>query len=66
MVEEKDIAKFKTLYAARFGIELDDEVARRKLTALVKQMEVVYQPIKRADALYVNGDVKNDEAPQIL
>lgn len=61
MIEDKDIAKFKALYAARFNIELEDEAARRKLVALVKQMEVVYQPIKREDALYVNGDVISNE-----
>ena len=66
MVEEKDIAKFKELYKARFGIELEDEMAHRKLTTLVKQMEVVYQPIKRKDAEYVNGDVSRNEAPKIL
>lgn len=65
-MEEKDIAKFKELYAARFGVELDDEMARRKLTALVKQMEVVYQPIKRKDAIYVNGDVSRNEATKKL
>jgi hypothetical protein len=66
MVDEKDIVKFKELYAARFGIEIDDKAARRKLTILVKQMEIVYQPIRRADAEYVNGDVNRNETPQKL
>lgn len=64
MIEEKDIAKFKELYEARYGTELDDEVARRKLVLLVKQMEVVYQPIRRKDAEYVNGDVNHNETPK--
>lgn len=64
VTEDKDIAKFKGLYLARFGIEIDDETARRKLSALVKQMEVIYRPIKRDDAIYVNGDVNENEASQ--
>lgn len=64
MVNEKDILRFQQLYQARFGIEMEKDIARRKLSALVKQMEVVYQPIRRADAnIYVNGDVKQDEDP---
>jgi hypothetical protein len=65
MVEDKDIANFKRLYSARFGVELDDEMARRKLIALLKQMEVVYQPIKRKDALNVNGDDNEQDLSEL-
>ena len=40
-----DIAEFKELYKKHFEIELDDNEARRKLSLLVRQVEIVYQPI---------------------
>jgi hypothetical protein len=42
-----DIAKFKKLYKEKFNIELDDHDARHKLSLLVRQMEIVYQPITK-------------------
>lgn len=42
---DTDIAKFKKLYKEKFKIELDDHEARHKLSLLVRQMEIVYQPI---------------------
>lgn len=61
MLDDNDIAKFKELYRARFGIELDDDTARRKLILLIKQMEAVYQPIMREEAeQYEYGDVKQN------
>jgi hypothetical protein len=44
-----DIAKFKKLYKEKFNIELDDHEARHKLSLLVRQMEIVYQPISVHD-----------------
>lgn len=44
---DKDIAKFKALYKAKTGIELDNNEARRQLSLLVRQMEIVYQPITK-------------------
>lgn len=66
MIDDEDVAKYKRLYLARFGIELDDDTARRKVILLVTQMEAIYKPIKRSDALYVNGDVNQNEAPKTL
>ena len=40
-----DIKKFKDLYREKFNIDLDDNEARRKLSLLVRQVEIVYQPI---------------------
>jgi hypothetical protein len=40
-----DIAKFKALYKKHFDIELDDQNAMVKLSHLVRQMEIVHQPI---------------------
>lgn len=42
---DTDIAKFKKLYKVKFNISLDDNEARLKLSMLVRQMEIVYQPI---------------------
>lgn len=44
---DSDIAEFKALYKAKTGIELDDHEARRQLSLLVRQMEIVYQPITK-------------------
>lgn len=40
-----DIRQFKELYKKHFNEELADDEARRQLTLLVRQMEIVYQPI---------------------
>lgn len=45
MLTDADIAKFKKLYKVKFSIDLDDHEARHKLSLLVRQMEIVYQPI---------------------
>ena len=55
----KDLARFQKLYRDNFGIELDDETAYRKLSHLVRQMELVYQPItaeQRKAIKDVDGD----------
>ena len=44
---KSDIAKFKKLYKEKFDIDLDDHEARHKLSLLVRQMELVYQPITK-------------------
>lgn len=44
---EKDVAEFKSLYKKHFNIELNDFEARDKLSKLVRQMEIVYQPITK-------------------
>lgn len=44
---DTDIAKFKKLYKEKFDIDLDDHEARHKLSLLVQQMEIVYQPITK-------------------
>lgn len=44
---KSDIAKFKKLYKEKFDIELDDITARQKLALLVRQMEIVYQPVTK-------------------
>lgn len=46
-LQPSDIKKFKALYKEKFDIELDDATARHKLSLLVRQMEIVYQPITK-------------------
>jgi len=43
-----DIKKFKALYAQHFDQVLNDDEAREQLTLLVRQVEIVYQPITLA------------------
>lgn len=43
----KDVADFKKLYKQYFKIDLDDNEARHKLSLLVRQMEIVHQPITK-------------------
>jgi len=44
---DKDVSEFQALYKAKFGKELDSQTARHKLTMLVRQMEIVHQPITK-------------------
>ncbi len=44
---DSDIKKFKALYLKHFNIELSDTEARRKLALLVRQMEIIHQPITK-------------------
>lgn len=46
-INKDDIAEYKALYKARFGKEIDDNTAREQLSKLVRQMEIVYQPITK-------------------
>ena len=42
---KKDIKKFQRLYLKHFGIELTADMARTELCLLVRQVEIVFQPI---------------------
>ncbi len=44
---KSDIKKYKELIKNRFGLDIDDETARRELPLLVRQMEIFYKPIKK-------------------
>ncbi len=45
-----DIKQFKLLYKKHFGIVLDSKQAQRKLALLVRQLEITYRPITKAQA----------------
>jgi len=47
MLTEADVLKFKKLYKAKFGEELNRDEAYRKLALLVRQMELIYQPVTK-------------------
>ena len=46
-ITEWDIAEFRKLYTEKFGMEIDDQTARKKLSMLVRQMEAIYRPITK-------------------
>lgn len=56
----RDIAKFKKLYKEKFDIDLDDHEARHKLSLLVRQMELVYQPITKQQLEDFESERKRD------
>lgn len=60
MITDTDVAEFQALYKKRFGDSIDKDEAYENLMLLVRQMELVYQPIKKA-SINENG-VCNGEA----
>lgn len=46
-ITEEDVTEFQQLYKNKLGLEIDRQTARQKLTLLVRQMEIVYQPITK-------------------
>jgi len=44
-ITKSDVAKFQALYKKHFGKDIDYQEAFKQLTLLVRQMEIVYQPI---------------------
>jgi len=61
MLTEADVKKYQKLYKARFGVELGRDDAYTELSLLVKQMQIIYQPISQTnvDELEVK-DKEND------
>ncbi len=61
-ITDKDITEFQALYKARFGKDIDRTEARDKLSKLVRQMEIVYQPItKEQSDKYSNKNELTDK-----
>lgn len=46
-------------YRTRFGLEINNEAAYRKLQSLVRQMELLYRPITKGQVKKLN-EKKND------
>lgn len=63
MITDTDVAEFQSLYQQQFGRPIEKQEAFRQLTILVRQMEIVYQPIKAVrHKKYVNEDEDNNES----
>ncbi|MGB4758488.1 MAG: hypothetical protein WBP26_00345 [Candidatus Saccharimonadales bacterium] len=55
-VTEKDVQKLQALYKNQLGIDLDYETAYRKAHLLLRQMELVYQPLTKQQATRLNNE----------
>ena len=49
MLTEADITKYQKIYKTRFGKDIDRHTARHELSLLVRQIEIIYQPISVQD-----------------
>ena len=54
MVTPADVHEFQALYTKTFGVDLKPFDARTKLELLVRQMELVYQPITKKQLQSIN------------
>ena len=61
MVTPTDVSKFQRAYKKHFGIALEVFDARTKLELLVRQMELVYQPISVQQSRSINVNENNHE-----
>lgn len=64
MITDADVAEFQELYEKRFSKTIDKDEAYKKLALLVRQMELIYQPITadQYDAFMNEYGVKYGEA----
>lgn len=58
-INDKDVQWMREQYRTRFGLEIDNEAAYRKLQSLVRQMELLYRPITKGQVKKLN-EKKND------
>lgn len=58
MLKERHIKKFQRLHFNRYGERLDYDDARMRLALLVRQMEIVYQPITAEELKALQDDDK--------
>lgn len=61
MVTPADVREFQSIYTKRFGVDLSTFDARTKLELLVRQMELVYQPITKNQLQSINENEKSNE-----
>ena len=60
---DSDVAEFQALYKAHFGKDIDHQTAYERLSKLVRQMEIVYQPItKQQLENLIVGDARKADA----
>lgn len=48
-ITKSDVKEYQKLCLEKFGEEPDYQTAFEQLSKLVRQVEIVYQPIKKAD-----------------
>jgi len=67
MLNDNDVKEFQQLFKRQFGVMLSQDIAYRKLTMLVRQIEMIYRPInqKRYEQ-YVNKNENNDEIKEYI
>lgn len=59
---DSDISKFQTLYLKYFDLAIDGKQARAELSLLVRQLEIIYQPITVSQFdEYICGVFKKEE-----
>lgn len=46
-ITDSDVKEYQSIYKEKFGKEIDSTEARAQLSKLVRQMEIVYQPITK-------------------
>ncbi len=61
MVTPADVREFQVLYTKTFGIDLKTFDARDKLELLVRQMELVYQPITKKQLQSINVNENSND-----
>lgn len=63
-VKDKDIAKYRAVYAATYGVDLDKRAATEQLHRLLLQMQTIYRPItsKQARSLKNENETKYGHA----
>lgn len=64
-ITKADVAEFQALYKARTGNDLDNQAAYEKLTKLVRQVEIVYQPITKGQLKDFSDNSDSNHLPQI-
>jgi hypothetical protein len=61
-----DIRTFKKLYEKHFNLDLNDETATLKLAMLVRQLEIIYQPLTKNQLKKLRDVDENNEQYQEL
>lgn len=60
MLTDEDVNEFQVLYSKRFGVEIDHDTAHYKLAMLVRQIELVFKPIRKGQAASVKNENGED------
>jgi hypothetical protein len=62
MIKDCDVDEFIIIFNKEFGVQLNHDEAYKKLSRLVRQLEIIYKPISKIRYKeYVNEDGKNEQ-----